>query len=50
MYPLIFNSENPLTLGGDTKDLLVTGRERAVWVANLFSLLSLFSLRADVPL
>lgn len=39
MYPLIFDSENPLTLGGDTKGILLTDRERAVWIANLFSLL-----------
>lgn len=50
MYPLISDSENPLTLGGDTKGLLMTGRERAVWIANLFSLFSLFFLHADVPL
>lgn len=50
MYPLIFDSKKPSTLGGDTKGLLLTGRERAVWIANLFSLLGLFFLHADAPL
>lgn len=50
MYPLIFDSKKPSSLGGDTKGLLLTGRERAVWIANLFSLLGLFFLHADVPL
>jgi hypothetical protein len=50
MYPLISGSENPLTVEGDTKGLPVTGRERAVWITNLLSLLSLFFLPRAVPL